>query len=314
MNQRSRLAWRNWAVLALAVGATLSLASVGHGFSWTWLTGTPTADAAAKSKHTPITSLRSRMLENFHGQATEAFTAIPGFGMERLIPLYKKVPFEIPDFSTTEVEVEKEIAPPKLLEDVFAKSLAEFRNPSKPLAVPGKKGFSPFETDPKGGFGGSFRGTITRGLQLRLLDLVGLSDPGGPRVHSGGKAFEVMRMTAEEAKKERAKNPAAIIEGGLPPNLGKNTAAKAPEVTAKLETRPLDIFEIAGVAELSQGKQLFVRHKDNVIRMLGALRATEQCLQCHTDNKKGDLLGAFSYTFVDVNKSLEKEFKGSSAK
>jgi hypothetical protein len=311
MNQRCRLAWRNWAVSALAVGVTLSVASASHGFSWTWFTGTP--DAASKAKHTPITSLRNRMLESFHGQATNAFTAIPGFGMERMIPLYKQVPFEIPDFSTTEVEVEKEIAPPKLLEDVFAKSLAEFRNPSKPLPVPSKKEFSAFGAPPKDSFGGSFRGTIARGLQLRLLDLVGLSDPDGPRVHSGGKAFELMRMTAEEAKKERAKNPGAVVEGFLP-NFGKPASAKPAEVTAKLETRPLDIFEIAGVAELSQGKQLFVRHEENVVRMLGALRATDQCLKCHTDNKKGDLLGAFSYTFVDVNKSLEKELKPSSAK
>jgi hypothetical protein len=312
MNQRCRLAWRNWAVSALAMGVTLSVASASHGFSWAWFTDA--ADATTKAKHTPITSLRSRMLENFHGQATNAFTAIPGFGMERMIPLYKQVPFEIPDFSTTEVEVEKEITPPKLLEDVFAKSLSEFRNPSKPLPVPEKKDFSPFGPGPKSGFGSAFGGTITRGLQLRLLDLVGLSDPDGPRVHSGGKAFEVMRMTFEEGKKERAKNSGAALEGGLPSNFGRPVTAKAPEVTAKLETRPLDIFEIAGVAELSQGKQLFVRHKDNVIRMLGALRATEQCLKCHTDNKKGDLLGAFSYTFVDVNKSLEKELKPSSAK
>ncbi len=312
MNRRSRLAWRNWAVSALAVGVTLAVASAGYGFSWAWFTGAPAA--TAESKHTPITSLRNRMLENFHGQATSAFTAVPGFGMERMMPLYKQIPFEIPDFSTTEVEVEKQIAPPKVLEDVFAKSLAEFRNPSKPAPVPGKKEVGPFTAGKStGGFGSSFGGTVTGGLQLRLLDLVGLSDPDGPRVHSGGKAFEVMRMTFEEGKKERAKNPGAF-PGGFQAISSKAAISKAPEVTAKLETRPLDIFEIAGVAELSQGKQLFVRHKDNVIRMLGALRASEQCLQCHTDNKKGDLLGAFSYTFVDVNKSLEKELKASSAK
>ena len=48
--------------------------------------------------------------------------------------------------------------------------------------------------------------------------------------------------------------------------------------------------------------EVFVRSKDRVIRMLGALRAGEQCLRCHTDNTKGDLLGALSYTFVDVDR------------
>jgi hypothetical protein len=83
---------------------------------------------------------------------------------------------------------------------------------------------------------------------------------------------------------------------------------------SNLETRPLDVFEIAGVAALNDGRDLFIRHRDNVIRMLGALRATDTCLQCHTDSKKGDLLGAFSYTFVDTSKVVEKDLKLSPTK
>ena len=50
------------------------------------------------------------------------------------------------------------------------------------------------------------------------------------------------------------------------------------------------------MAELRGGKEVYIRSKDNVIRMLGALRASDDCLKCHTDSRKGDLLGAFSYT------------------
>jgi hypothetical protein len=61
------------------------------------------------------------------------------------------------------------------------------------------------------------------------------------------------------------------------------------------KTRPLDVFEEAGLPALREGDDLFLASKGESFRMLGALRATKTCLQCH-DAKAGDLLGAFSYT------------------
>jgi hypothetical protein len=304
MTLRSVFASRKRAVPALAVVAVM--AWIGYAVAC----GDPSATPDAKAKHLPIAGLRDRMLENYHGQATDIFTAIPGFGMERMPSLYKYVPFEVPDLSTNEVEVEKQIVPPKLLTDVFAKSLDDFRDPTKPLP-PVKKKAPMF--DAGAGFSSSFGGTVTTGLQLRLLDLVGLTDADGPRVYSGGKAFEAVRMSAEEVKAERAKNPKLGFYIP-PPKRPARAQDKEKVASAKLEMRPLDLFEIAGVAELQQGKDLFVRHKGSAIRMLGALRATDVCLQCHADSKKGDLLGAFSYTFVDTNKMLEEKIKGPSAK
>jgi hypothetical protein len=311
MKVRSGLASRKLLVAATAMAATLGM--IGSGPSATGdgpATATPVRDekAKAKSDHPSITVLRNRLLASFHGQTTDLFTALPGFGMERMRPLYKYVPFEIPDLSTNEVEVEKEIVPPDVLKDLFAKSRDAFHDPGKPLPAKRAENIMPL------GFGPMSRGgVIVRGLQLRLLDLVGLTNPAGPMVYSGGKAFEVQRMSAEEAKAFRAKNPGAELDAAL--KLYRPTAkeldAKADH--AKLPTRPLDVFETAGVAELSQGKDLFIRNRDDVIRMLGALRAGDQCVKCHTDSKKGDLLGALSYTFVDTNKALEKKIKGTSA-
>jgi hypothetical protein len=61
------------------------------------------------------------------------------------------------------------------------------------------------------------------------------------------------------------------------------------------KTRALDFFEEAGLPSLRQGDDLFIAQKGDTLRMLGALRATKTCLQCH-DAQTGDLLGAFSYT------------------
>ncbi len=60
-------------------------------------------------------------------------------------------------------------------------------------------------------------------------------------------------------------------------------------------TRQLDEIEVAGLKALREGEDLFVRPTEGGVRMLGSLRAVKQCLSCH-DARRGDLLGAFSYT------------------
>jgi hypothetical protein len=310
MSLRSALVSRRFILQAFAV-ATFGIAGVGYSVMQRAFADPP-PEKAKRSDHLPVTALRDRLLASYHGHATDMFTAIPGFGMERMPPLYKQIPFELPEFSTNEVETTQAIAPPNLLKDVFDQSLNSFHDPSKPIPAKNAAPNNPFFSPPGFGraFGGPNAGPIRSGLQLRLLDLVGLTDPDGARVYSGGKAFEIVRMSNEEAKKEREKNPGAAI--GII-QIGRAAAAKD-AAKADLQTRPLDLFETAGVVELSQGKELFIRQKGNVVRMLGALRAREQCLKCHSDTKKGDLLGAFSYTFVDTNGTLAREAKEGSKK
>jgi hypothetical protein len=61
------------------------------------------------------------------------------------------------------------------------------------------------------------------------------------------------------------------------------------------KTRPLDLFEEAALPSLVEGEDLFIAQKDQTLRMLGAIRATKVCQQCH-DANSGDMLGAFTYT------------------
>ena len=60
-------------------------------------------------------------------------------------------------------------------------------------------------------------------------------------------------------------------------------------------TRFLDFFELAGVEDLQKGHDLFIRTKEETVRVLGAIRAQNECIRCH-GGEQGDLLGAFSYT------------------
>jgi hypothetical protein len=61
-------------------------------------------------------------------------------------------------------------------------------------------------------------------------------------------------------------------------------------------TRPPDEFEAGGLKALRGGEDLYLRAGADAGRALGAVRSMKQCLSCH-GGQRGDLLGAFSYTF-----------------
>ena len=63
------------------------------------------------------------------------------------------------------------------------------------------------------------------------------------------------------------------------------------------ETRKLSDFESRGLKSLADGRDTFVSATVNRIEMMGAIRAADNCLQCH-DGKRGKILGAFSYEIL----------------
>jgi hypothetical protein len=276
---------QDWASPALASAGPAQVIADGE-------TPTPApTQPRGNATHPAAAALRNRMLEHFHGKATNVFTNIPGFGMDRMVPVYERIPFEIPSFSPGEADsLAGKAQPPAPLLDVFGQSLAAFKDPSRPLEGKKPERVRPWGLDPEATGYGTFQGNaIAHGLQLRMLDLIGLLDKESPKAYSGGRAFDLVRMA----------RPGQVPQG---PELNpvpreKPKPSPAPETKPDLETRSLDLFEIAGVEELQKGQEVYIRHKDNIIRMLGALRASDDCLKCHTEAKKGDLLGAFSYTF-----------------
>jgi hypothetical protein len=67
----------------------------------------------------------------------------------------------------------------------------------------------------------------------------------------------------------------------------------------KAKTRPLTEFEAKALGSLRKGQDLVAEATPGHIRMLGALRAARQCLECH-EGQRGKLLGAFSYQMSRV--------------
>ena len=60
------------------------------------------------------------------------------------------------------------------------------------------------------------------------------------------------------------------------------------------KTRPVDDFEQRALTQLRDGEDIVLDQHLNTIRMVGAVRAAKQCLDCHSV-RRGELLGAFSY-------------------
>ncbi len=67
-----------------------------------------------------------------------------------------------------------------------------------------------------------------------------------------------------------------------------------PPLARQAKRRPLDEFERLGLDAVRLGEQL-VWTREAPTRMFGAIRAKEDCLDCHANAKYGDLLGAFTY-------------------
>jgi hypothetical protein len=67
-------------------------------------------------------------------------------------------------------------------------------------------------------------------------------------------------------------------------------------VAGVIPTRELTLFESRSLERLTGGETLVIEANSEVLRMVGALRAIDQCTDCHQVDS-GQLLGAFSYEY-----------------
>ncbi|WP_145055010.1 hypothetical protein [Lignipirellula cremea] len=88
----------------------------------------------------------------------------------------------------------------------------------------------------------------------------------------------------------RHATPVAYVSKNLP---SMNELKHAP-------TRPLTAFESGSLADLQTDEDIVFREDPNRIQMVGAVRASSDCMGCH-DVPRGYLLGAFSYDIERVH-------------
>lgn len=139
-------------------------------------------------------------------------------------------------------------------------------------------------------------------LSLHVASVLDFVNPMGfgfikDREHVAG--FQAHYISESPKESERWKLQRLDLIGLL---LHKEPVAYVSEHLPRMDelraapTRSPDEFETIGLSALRGGDDLFVRERGVECRMLGALRAARQCLSCH-DVERGELLGAFSYTF-----------------
>ncbi|MEM9352424.1 MAG: hypothetical protein AAGA92_05375 [Planctomycetota bacterium] len=66
------------------------------------------------------------------------------------------------------------------------------------------------------------------------------------------------------------------------------------EEIAEFPNRPLNDFETKALPKIQTHADVYVDEGEDLIEMLGAVRADQSCIVCH-GGRRGDLLGAFSY-------------------
>jgi hypothetical protein len=218
---------------------------------------------------------RKRSLQEVHKSYVEQFIAAPGFGVSRQI--YR------PDNSTIDLPPDEPIP------------LASF-DPDAPAAPSGGAAASPGRKVPD-------KESLWDAHESNLLDFLNVPGFGyvrdnWDRDHVAGFQAHHFRKPAqgptERWQLERLdlvsllkfERPAVYLSDNLP-RMDELRGAR---------TRPLDAFEGEALASLRRGEDLVSRQDDDGLRVLGSIRAVNQCAECH-DVGRGALLGAFSYKF-----------------
>ncbi len=248
------------------------------------------------------TKQRAAAFRELHEESVKHFVNAEGFGMERMLaflPGYLEIPEAPPiKLARTETYSESEAGDPvKLPPDA---------KPANPLRLPTLNGLLGFHAASERSFvnlpGFAFVSRDGRDRkaplkfrfrphQFRHVPEVtehGLLPPGfvglarksekSPRKEK----WTVQRIELVSLLKH--KEPVAYVSAHLP---RMDELRKAP-------TRPLDGFEMTGLKSLRGGDTLVTDASVNRIHLLGAVRASKQCLDCH-QVPRGTLLGAFSY-------------------
>jgi hypothetical protein len=221
---------------------------------------------------------RERALRDVHADALRMFIDAPGFGVARMMG---DRPGRIEFISFGEKERQSPPLPiPEAVPSGFSRPVSEEDRilSSTPLSSPEEqRSFHAKNTqDFLDGFGYARDRTYVVGFVDHRLTKVPIYPFG---------AMGIWRIDALDLISIlKHKEPVAYVSKHLP---RMDELREAP-------TRPLDEFEAERLPKLQAGGELSAAQGPRRIRMLGAIRAQEVCLNCHTANKD-DLLGAFSY-------------------
>lgn len=224
---------------------------------------------------------RSFMLRRLHRQTATEFALARGFGMSRM-PSVSRGRVELPEVAPIPLP-----APPPPGDDYDpmkqALPLAQAEAETKMISAPSSE---------------HLVGLHAQGL-IDFVDEQAMGYVASREEVAGFQPHQFRQMPRLDEQNEwqvtrlelisllRHEKPVAYVSDHLP-NM---------ERLKGVPTRPLSGFEESALKSLRSDEDVVVDGGVNKIRMLGSLRASKDCLQCHSV-RRGELLGAFSYDIM----------------
>jgi hypothetical protein len=239
----------------------------------------------------PRWDMRRKTLEILHSNQAEEFVKRDGFGLSRMptpslisleLPPAPTIPFAVPKESTN-LDTESKVVLPLTAKEFTADKRLPSLDALGTWHVNGEWNF----LNPNG-FGFMKDREHVSGFQshqFRGLPKLAALMPNPQGAAEQKEQWLVTRLELVSLLKQ--KEPMVYVAKELP----------RMEELKKAKTRALSDFEAGALASLRDGEDVITDATTNHIRMVGALRATKQCLECH-EVRRGDLLGAFSYDIV----------------
>jgi hypothetical protein len=242
-------------------------------------------DATDNPRDPSRQDMRRRTLEILHSDEAQKFIDRVGFGLSRM-PSPSLIYLELPPAPTIPFDKPGEAAnPDREPTETLRPGKAEGRMPSLDMLgsfhqLGGRENFASAV-----GFGYVKDREHVAGFQSHQFRRMPHLGDFQPRPTEGDAAKEKWLVTRLELVSLLThEEPAVYVSAELP----------RMDTLNKDRVRPLSDFEGRALAALRRGEDVVTEATTNHIRMLGALRASRQCLDCH-QVRRGDLLGAFSY-------------------
>ncbi len=248
-----------------------------------------------------ILSHRGASLGLLHAQNVDAFIKSPGFGLTRMgtpgpsyleSPQSEPIPFA--DVAPSSAE-EARLPPTSTLV-----SFADVRNPAKnPWLLPIVEDLDDLNEDARGVFASSNRFGYVKsidqvaGFEAHRFDRLPMLPVDEARAKPSPQRHRYLHHHADERWKLARLELVSLLKHDAP-RVYLSEHLPRMEDLSSAKTRALDDFETQALEALRQGEDLRTSATPNRIAMVGALRATAHCSQCH-QVPHGTLLGAFTY-------------------
>jgi hypothetical protein len=222
---------------------------------------------------------RVRMLQRLHDDTRAEFEVLTGFGPVRMIRLHRRY-LELPSDEQAPVPQPRPADVPWEFDERWT-SLGTVPIPiveQDELLSLHDLGLSDFLDSERMGYVADREHVA--GFDSHRFKQVPELDPSG-----GSNRWEVQRL--ELIGLLSHDRPVVYVTEHLPDLEELGDAA----------VRELDEFERTGLEQLRTDRDIVTAEQVTSIRMLGAVRASQSCLECH-QVQRGDLLGAFSYVIA----------------